>query len=683
MNTAFANLYQFPFPLLCDTTRELCLAYGTCQRATDRGAQRVTYVIGPDRRILQVYSAVNPIGHVDEILAFLDQANQVAPSGSLPSSGEPPRFVLMTGDAQEVMRGLPEGSVHCCLTSPPAWMGPNVKPASDGGVGGEDTPDAYVAKLVDTFGELRRLLRDDGTFWLLTSHYHTPGAEKIPKQLAAALQADGWRFERPFRWVRPASLEGAHESDLDGYVLLLTKTNQYRVNPSALPSDVLSFQYEPPPPDFGYLTTPETLIEPFMLAGSQAGDIVLDPFCGAGSEGIIALKQGRHFVGIDTNADYLQVAARRIGEAVPHAVGELPTPPPVAKVMPSQNGDGRGKLIYALGTIGYDFGTDAHRDTLLQAMTGTSPNPDDPAQLLAHLNANPEQEQAVLWTLKLNEVPIYAIHPTGTFATRTYQLLREFLDGQLADGVERVSIPGILTGQHVRLRSGQVVPVVAPDPRGMFSWSTDALIDALGGEPGGGAQGLPFTLRPAYRMGLNTMRVSRNLRERFREHGIQLSSNARVTGEDNNWQIIDGDTTYLIQAGDNQLNVSLQGASASASPTTETGRVRNFLARVYHELRNRGVTPQERAINYAATNIFQAREVFEHAIQASLELDDIAVEHSSITRYGSDCWDVKLTFFSPQQRLQRAKKAYRFTVDVSDVVPVTVGETRSWSIYER
>jgi hypothetical protein len=44
----------------------------------------------------------------------------------------------------------------------------------------------------------------------------------------------------------------------------------------------------------------------------------------------------------------------------------------------------------------------------------------------------------------------------------------------------------------------------------------------------------------------------------------------------------------------------------------------------------------------------------------------------------SDCWDVKLKFFDPENS-RRAKKIYRFTIDVSDTVPVTLGEVRSWS----
>jgi hypothetical protein len=109
--------------------------------------------------------------------------------------------------------------------------------------------------------------------------------------------------------------------------------------------------------------------------------------------------------------------------------------------------------------------------------------------------------------------------------------------------------------------------------------------------------------------------------------------------------------------------------------------IRNFTERVYHELMNLGRTSPERAINFAGTNAFQAMAVFEQAARENLMLDSIETGRSPVCRPGSDCWDVKLTFFDPANRLTVARKVYRFTVDVSDVVPVTVGKVRSWSVY--
>ena len=111
----------------------------------------------------------------------------------------------------------------------------------------------------------------------------------------------------------------------------------------------------------------------------------------------------------------------------------------------------------------------------------------------------------------------------------------------------------------------------------------------------------------------------------------------------------------------------------------EHDRVANFLNRVYYELRNLGQSPQERAQNFAATNAFQVSQVFHTAVGQKQELDTIGVVKSPICRQDSDCWDVTLTFFDPQND-RAARTVYRFTVDVSDVVPCTVGAIRSWSI---
>src|SRR5262249_34936337 len=85
------------------------------------------------------------------------------------------------------------------------------------------------------------------------------------------------------------------------------------------------------------------------------------------------------------------------------------------------------------------------------------------------------------------------------------------------------------------------------------------------------------------------------------------------------------------------------GARASAAARDQYARrmaaLQNFLERVYHELRNLGVSPQERAINYAATNGFEAGHIFESALQQNMELDTINVVRSPVGRQGSDSWD--------------------------------------------
>ncbi|NER00127.1 MAG: peptidase S8, partial [Cyanothece sp. SIO2G6] len=107
-----------------------------------------------------------------------------------------------------------------------------------------------------------------------------------------------------------------------------------------------------------------------------------------------------------------------------------------------------------------------------------------------------------------------------------------------------------------------------------------------------------------------------------------------------------------------------------------------FLNRVYYDFRNLGDTSQNRALNFAATNAFQATQVFVDALKPEegggfYQLSNIAIERSPFCRVDSDCWDVKMVFFNPIND-RAAKKIFRFTIDVSDIIPVTMGEVRTW-----
>ena len=182
---------------------------------------------------------------------------------------------LLQGDCREVLKTLPDGSVNCCVTSPPYFGLRDYK--VDGQIGLEQTPDAYVAELVAVFREVRRVLRDDGTLWLnLGDSYasgkgtcYNPGGgsksyiqEKerypldrgnvstlresglkpkdlvgIPWRVAFALQADGWYLRQDIIWHKPNPMPEsvrdrctkAHE-----YVFLLSKSSRYYYDAEAV-----------------------------------------------------------------------------------------------------------------------------------------------------------------------------------------------------------------------------------------------------------------------------------------------------------------------------------------------------------------------------------------------------------------------------------------------------------------
>lgn len=275
------------------------------------------------------------------------------------------------------------------------------------------------------------------------------------------------------------------------------------------------------------------------------------------------------------------------------------------------------QLVYALGTLGYDFGTEARRDSFKQLMPANSigditvpANPHDARQMVDYLAASPSESKSLIWILNIELTPIYAIEPQGAFARDTYAVLQELLAGQIQaetseEFVERVSIPGVLTGKTVKLFSGQVVPLIAPqNPRGMYGWKINTLVSAA----------------------------------------------------------IETVQTTVGDAQEEAIRRTLG----------------SFLNRIYYDLRNLGTTSQDRALNFAATNAFQAASTFAEAVATGMELDSIDIEKSPFCRLDSDCWDVKLKFFDPENS-RRAKKIFRFTIDVSDLIPVTLGDVRTWS----
>jgi cyanobactin maturation PatA/PatG family protease len=285
-----------------------------------------------------------------------------------------------------------------------------------------------------------------------------------------------------------------------------------------------------------------------------------------------------------------------------------------SNITPSQ----RSNLVYVLGTLGYDFGTEARRDTFEQLMPSITidnlelpPNPYDARQMVDYLESNLSEAKSLIWTLNLELTPIYAIKPVGAFAAEIYQVMQYMLAGQILpeadeDYVERVSIPGMLTEETVKLFSGQIIPVLKVNsPRGMYGWKVNTLIESA----------------------IETVSA---------EHEI---------------------------ADEARMRRSLT----------------SFLNRIYYDLRNLGQIARDRALNFAATNAFQAVQTFSQAVAMGMELHSIEVEKSPFCRYGSECWDVKLKFFDPENGL-RAKRVFRFTIDVSDRTPVTLGEVRSWAV---
>ena len=192
-------------------------------------------------------------------------------------------FEIRQGDALERLREMPDASVQCVVTSPPYWG--LRRYGVEGQLGLEPTPDAYVAKMVEVFREVCRVLRDDGTCWInLGDTYNSrlngshggwngdaydegrnpqrvmnDGAAQKPKanlkpknlvgipwRLAFALQSDGWYLRADIIWAKGLSFcptysgsvmpESVTDRPTKGheYLFLLTKSARYYYDAEAV-----------------------------------------------------------------------------------------------------------------------------------------------------------------------------------------------------------------------------------------------------------------------------------------------------------------------------------------------------------------------------------------------------------------------------------------------------------------
>ena len=325
---------------------------------------------------------------------------------------------ILIGDCLALLRTLPDGAAQTCVTSPPYYGLRDYGVA--GQIGLEESPDAYVARLVDVFREVRRVLRDDGTLWLnLGDSYANVGKWGgssggkhvqalhgdtsigrgkrdygeglknkdligIPWMVAFALRADGWWLRQDIIWHKPNPMPesvrdrptSAHE-----HVFLLSKRDRYFYDTAAIAEpmiyagvtgmDASGYKDEKkfngkhakfdkqrghsrrhagfndrwhiltkaqqcsgmrnarnvwtiatqPYSGAHFATMPPDLAERCIKAGSKPGDMVLDPFGGAGTTGLVADRLGRSATIIELNPEYAQLARERITADAPLLAG--------------------------------------------------------------------------------------------------------------------------------------------------------------------------------------------------------------------------------------------------------------------------------------------------------------------------------------------------------------------------
>lgn len=274
---------------------------------------------------------------------------------------------ILVGNVKQSLPTLPKQSVQTIITSPPYWGLRDY--GMDQQIGLEETPKQFVDSLVDVFRLAWDVLKDDGTLWLNLGDSYAGNSSRasnngragygskregvftktgdgikpkdlvgIPWRVAFALQEDGWYLRQDIIWHKPNPMP---ESVTDRctksheYVFLLSKRPQYFFNHDAISEESTTTPNVRNKRDVWTISTqsfvgahfavmPEALVEPCILAGSKAGDVVLDPFAGSGTVGLVALRNDRTFVGCELNPEYAAIAKERIGPLFTHVEPVLP-----------------------------------------------------------------------------------------------------------------------------------------------------------------------------------------------------------------------------------------------------------------------------------------------------------------------------------------------------------------------
>ncbi len=313
---------------------------------------------------------------------------------------------IMIADALSGLKNLPDACADMCVTSPPYY---NLRDYGvDGQVGTEHTPEEYIAKLVTIFHEVKRVLKDDGTLWVvIADSYAGSGKGRnangeynrktavskqltnagscmgsltkttaqsckpkdligIPWMLAFALRDNGWYLRSDIIWEKPNAFpESVKDRCTKSYehVFMLSKSRNYYYDAEAVKEPVAEVSLKRSKygwhgkgddgkgsyagfgacdemgermvnpkgrnkrdvwhvntvsyPEAHFATYPPELIRPCILAGSRNGGVVLDPFIGSGTTALVALQEGRDFIGIEIQPEYKPLIELRISKFTP------------------------------------------------------------------------------------------------------------------------------------------------------------------------------------------------------------------------------------------------------------------------------------------------------------------------------------------------------------------------------
>ncbi len=255
--------------------------------------------------------------------------------------------VILRGDCIEVLKGLPVKSVDMVFADPPYNLqlgGDLLRPdnskvdAVDDDWDKFDSFAAYDAFTRAWLAECRRVLKDEGSLWVIGSYHNI-------FRLGSAMQDLGfwvlndiiWRKSNPMPNFKGTRFTNAHETLI--WAAKSREQKRYTFNYDALKAFNEDTQMrsdwtlalctgnerlKDENGDKAHPTQkPEALLHRVILSASRVGDVILDPFFGTGTTGAAAKRLGRHFIGIERDEGYAKVAEKRIKAVIPAAPEDL------------------------------------------------------------------------------------------------------------------------------------------------------------------------------------------------------------------------------------------------------------------------------------------------------------------------------------------------------------------------
>jgi DNA modification methylase len=202
--------------------------------------------------------------------------------------------VILHGDVYACLDQVEDNSVTVAITSPPYWKQRDY--GFKGQIGQENTPEEYIGRLITIFNKLKEKLRKDGIFFLnvgdkYLSKYGKSHLLQIPYRLAYHLVKNGWYLEDVLIWFKPNHMPSSvRDRFTNTYepILVLSKDKRNIYNKGS--SNVIKVPLQQTQWKHTAIF-PEKLVEELLKRVNLSdGDIILDPFAGTGTVGVVVKK---------------------------------------------------------------------------------------------------------------------------------------------------------------------------------------------------------------------------------------------------------------------------------------------------------------------------------------------------------------------------------------------------------